>query len=179
MGQKQKTPLVACVFYFVLTCISFRLNVNRYTYFLALALHFLSCCSCCCWCPPLPLLCHLLPSCFCALCSKNSFFFAISAIQHFYGEVQRQKGLFFVTAGRWDGWMERNFFIREAAKRQFLIDISMWLLNELKRGWTCRAHYIPEQHRLLCQRKESVPLAERVRKMRKNTCYSALRRGIY
>ena len=58
---KTKNTTRGLRFYFVLTCTSFWLNVNRYTYFLALALHFLSCCWCCCWCPPLPLLCPRLP----------------------------------------------------------------------------------------------------------------------
>ena len=33
LSHRPKTPLVACVFYFVLICTFFWLNVNRYTYF--------------------------------------------------------------------------------------------------------------------------------------------------
>ena len=82
-------------------------------------IHFLSCCCSCCWCPLCRCCALSCRCCFCAFYSNNSLFFAISAVQYFYGVVRRQKGFFLSpqvagTSG-W-GWF---FFIRKAAKRQF------------------------------------------------------------
>ena len=65
----------------------------------------------------------------------------------------------------------------------FLIDISRRLLNELKRGWLCQAHYIPGQVTApsvtLSTQGKSSPRRKIKENNKKNMCYSALTRGIY
>ena len=110
---------------------------------------------------------------------KTRYFLRFRLYNIFMEKFNDKKAYFLspqvAETGGWRGF----FFIREAAKRQFLVDISMWLLNELKSGWICRAHYIPEQSSVTPSTQGKCSLAERVRKMHKNTCYSALGRGIY
>ena len=62
------------------------------------------------------------------------------------GEVQRQKASFCHCRSLEQVDGEKFYLYDEKRpRRNFLIDISRRLLNELKRGWICRAHYIPEK----------------------------------
>ena len=158
MGQKQKTPLVACVFYFVLTCISFWLNVNRYTYFLALALHFLSCCCCCCWCPPLPLLCHLLPFLLLCFMLQKLVIFCDFGYTTFLWRSSPTKRLIFChrrSLGQVDG--EEIFLYEKRPRGNFwsIFRCGCWM--NWRAVGSAERNTSQSSHRLLRQRKESVP----------------------
>ena len=90
-------------------------------------IHILPCC-CRCWCPPLPLLCPLLPLLLLlyASCSNNSLFFAISAIQHFMENFVHKKRLFMSpqVAGA-SGW--RGNLYGKRPRGSFVLDISIRL----------------------------------------------------
>ena len=107
-------------------------------------------------------------------------FFAISAVQHLYGELQRQETLLFCHRRSLEQVDGEATYTKSGQIGNLLIDISRWL-NELKRGWFFRAHYIPGHvtvHLLIRQRKESLPLAEGVKKSAKKHLFRSNKRHI-